>query len=522
MSGKRIAIALLSFLFATSLFGAITPFVSFSPFFLYDGHSVLDKNPEWKKYDRETKTIGFDDLLDRYDGVPGSSETIQDAILRFGNRPEVLSAGFEIERDSIFFALKIEIREELYNFVSSSPFSNIPFLGNTKFSVTNAQYPQVAFIEYRTPSFFASVGRRRLDMGSGKYSFMLSSEAQPDLDAAVIGGEYREGDFNLGYAFYAIGGSNATLNGHGEETKIMKNFFIHSVSASNSNFRFSFSELNCVYGSVPGIYDITPFVLWHNLYQEEHSNVMIELGLEGKMGPFRLWGLYAQDDLFLNFNSLNEGGFNKKPTGIGFSLGFDYEIERGEIYEKRKRDSISYSLKEKNLASEGGIHLIGEFYWATNYLYNRRSDYMVSDSSGPLFTNDKYGKITLPYRFYSSHGGMTDKKDAYFLGFPYGPGSILFTLSLEGEGKRFKGSLGLSLLMRGDADIDTPIDNSTADTWLELVGDEKRLWSLNCDFRYDFPHILTGVEVVGAFTLGYDEYYSSFVPVAKLGLIWTI
>ena len=76
--------------------------------------------------------------------------------------------------------------------------------------------------------------------------------------------------------------------------------------------------------------------------------------------------------------------------------------------------------------------------------------------------------------------------------------------------------------MRGDADIDTPIDNSTADTWLELVGDEKRLWSLNCDFRYDFPHILTGVEVVGAFTLGYDEYYSSFVPVAKLGLIWTI
>ncbi|MGN1164427.1 MAG: hypothetical protein ACI4S4_06475 [Candidatus Ornithospirochaeta sp.] len=520
MSRKRIAVVLISILTSLSLSSAITPFLSFSPFFLYDAHSVIDEDPNWKKRDEATGIHGFDDLLDRYDGVPGSMETIQDAVLRFENRPELLGAGFEIETESIFFALKIEIREELYNFISSSPLSNIPFVGNTQFCVTNAQYPQVAFIEYRTPSFFVSVGRRKLDMGPGKYSFMLSSEAQPNLDAAAIGGEYKEGDFSLGYTFYAIGGSNATLNPHGEETKTMKNFFIHSVSASNSSFRFSLSELNCVYGTVPGIYDFTPFVLWHNLYQEEHSNVMIELSLEGRIGPLRIWGIYAQDDIFLNFKGLNEGGFNNKPTGIGFSIGFDYEIEKGEEYGMRERNSGSYSLKEPDFATSGGIHLVGEFYWATNYLYNRRSDYAENDTV--LFKNDKYGKITLPYRFYSSHGGFTDKQDAYYLGFPYGPGSIFCSLALEGEWKVFRCTIGASLLMRGDAAIDTEINESTADTWLGLIGEKKRLWSLNGEFRYDLFNLCGSVEALGKISLGYDEYCSSFVPVAQFGFIWTL
>ena len=503
MTKKRVVSVILLLVFSLLVLSAkITPFLQLSPFYFVDSTPLLyDKWPSGGD-------DGFRAMLNNKT-IEGSSETIQDTILRFDNRPELLAAGFEIETESILFAIKIDIREELSNFIRFTPSSNIPFLGNTKYAVTNAQYPQVAFIEFVNPYFFASVGRRKLDMGPGKYSFMLSKEAQPNIDSVVLGATYREGGFSLDYSFYAIGGSNSTINGHGNETEKMKTFFIHKVSASNDVFIFGLSEMNCVYGAFPGIYDMTPFVLWHNLYQEEHSNVMIEVSMEGKIGPMRLWAQYAQDDLYFK----GEGGFNNKPTGIGMGAGFDWKIQEGEEFLSQGRKNDEYALSEDNLKDEGGVHLSGEFYWATNYLYNRRESY------GGKFINDRYGKLTLPYRFYSSYGGYTDKVDAYYLGFPYGPGSILFSLSLEMENKIIEGVINASLLMRGDDNIDTVIDSSTYDTWLWLKGDVKRVWSIGCDLRLSLGKYVKGLEIDLDATINYDEYYDSIVPIVAIGVV---
>ena len=503
MTKKRVVSVILLLVFSLLVLSAkITPFLQLSPFYFVDSTPLLyDKWPSGGD-------DGFRAMLNDKT-IEGSSETIQDTILRFDNRPELLAAGFEIETESILFAIKIDIREELSNFIRFTPSSNIPFLGNTKYAVTNAQYPQVAFIEYVNPYFFASVGRRKLDMGPGKYSFMLSKEAQPNIDSVVLGATYREGGFSLDYSFYTIGGSNSTINGHGNETEKMKTFFIHKVSASNDVFIFGLSEMNCVYGAYPGIYDMTPFVLWHNLYQEEHSNVMIEVSMEGKIGPMRLWAQYAQDDLYFK----GEGGFNNKPTGIGMGAGFDWKILEGEEFLSQVRKNDEYALSEDNLKDEGGVHLSGEFYWATNYLYNRRESY------GGKFINDRYGKLTLPYRFYSSYGGYTDKVDAYYLGFPYGPGSILFSLSLEMENKIIEGVVNASLLMRGDDNIDTVIDSSTYDTWLWLNGDVKRVWSMGCDLRLSLGKYVKGLEIDLDATINYDEYYDSIVPIVAVGVV---
>lgn len=503
MTKKRVVSVILLLVFSLLVLSAkITPFLQLSPFYFVDSTPLLyDKWPSGGD-------DGFRAMLNNKT-IEGSSETIQDTILRFDNRPELLAAGFEIETESILFAIKIDIREELSNFIRFTPSSNIPFLGNTKYAVTNAQYPQVAFIEYVNPYFFASVGRRKLDMGPGKYSFMLSKEAQPNIDSVVLSATYREGGFSLDYSFYAIGGSNSTVNGHGNETEKMKTFFIHKVSASNDVFIFGLSEMNCVYGAYPGIYDMTPFVLWHNLYQEEHSNVMIEVSMEGKIGPMRLWAQYAQDDLYFK----GEGGFNNKPTGIGMGAGFDWKILEGEEFLSQGRKNDEYALSEDNLKDEGGVHLSGEFYWATNYLYNRRESY------GGKFINDRYGKLTLPYRFYSSYGGYTDKVDAYYLGFPYGPGSILFSLSLEMENKIIAGVINASLLMRGDDNIDTVIDSSTYDTWLWLNGDVKRVWSIGCDLRLSLGKYVKGLEIDLDATINYDEYYDSIVPIVAVGVV---
>lgn len=502
MSKKRVLIVLFALLFSFLCLNAkITPFVQISPYFLVDKTPLLyDKWPSGGD-------LGFRSMLDNKT-IENSSERIQDTILRYGRRPELSALGFEIETDNVFFAIKIDIREELSNFVTFGPYSNIPYFGNTQYSVSDPQYPQVAFLEYSNPYFFVSVGRRKLDMGPGKYSFMLSEEAQPNLDAVALGAKYKEGKFSLDYTFYAISGSNSTISGYGNVTDKMKTFFIHKVSASNSVFRLGLSEMNCIYAAVPSILDITPFVLWHNLYQEEHSNVMIEVFLEGKIGPLRLWLEYAQDDFYLS----GEGRFNSKPTSIGIGTGFDWRIGDGERFSSVARKNSAYALKEENLKENGGIHLIGEFYWATNYLYNRRGAEVG-------FESDMYGKLTLPYRFHSSNGGFTDKKDAYYLGFPYGPGSVFFLISLEMENRVFKGDIYSSLLIRGEDDIDTQIDASTENTWLLLNGDIKRVWSVGCDLSFSLEQYMRGLEVEVDMALNYDEYYNSLVPIVALGAV---
>ena len=506
---KRIIALLLVLISSLSAFSSIRPFLSISPYFVMDGHEVM--------YSSEPNN--FQGLLDRYDGIPSSSETIQETILRFGERKPLLEAGFEIEGERVFFALKIEIREELYNFVTVSPKSNIPYLGNTRYAITDAQYPQVAFLEYSNPYFLFSIGRRKLDMGPGKYSFILSSEAQPNLDSLVLGAFYNEGDFSLDYSFYAIPGTGEVFTPYGITSEIYKTFFVHKVAAANSYFRFGLSEINCVYGSYPTLMDFTPFVLWHNLYVDEHSNVMIEVSLEGKIGPVRLWGEYAQDDLYLNFGGLTEGGFNNKPTAIGVGLGFDWLLMEGEEYGRSDRSTLGYAFKEETLEEKGGLHLYGEFYWASNYLYNRREHGVEGVE---YYANDKYGKFTLPYRFYSSHGGTTDKSDAYFLGFPFGPGTIYGIVSLEGENSRMKYGVGLSLLMRGEKNINSPINSSSATDCIELQGEIKRIWSISTSLRLNASEIYRGLELDASTIVSYDEYYSTWVPEIAIGVVVTI
>ena len=506
---KRIIALLLVLISSLSAFSSIRPFLSISPYFVMDGHEVM--------YSSEPNN--FQGLLDRYDGIPSSSETIQETILRFGKRKPLLEAGFEIEGERVFFALKIEIREELYNFVTVSPKSNIPYLGNTRYAITDAQYPQVAFWEYSNPYLLFSIGRRKLDMGPGKYSFILSSEAQPNLDSLVLGAFYNEGDFSLDYSFYAIPGTGEVFTPYGITSETYKTFFVHKVAAANSYFRFGLSEINCVYGSYPTLMDFTPFVLWHNLYVDEHSNVMIEVSLEGKIGPVRLWGEYAQDDLYLNFGGLTEGGFNNKPTAIGVGLGFDWLLLEGEEYGRSDRSTLGYAFKEETLEEKGGLHLYGEFYWASNYLYNRREHGVEGVE---FYANDQYGKFTLPYRFYSSHGGTTDKSDAYFLGFPFGPGTIYGSVSLEGENSRMKYGVRLSLLMRGEKNIKSPINSSSATDCIELQGEIKRIWSISTSLRLNASEIYRGLELDASTTFSYDEYYSTWVPEIAIGVVVTI
>lgn len=472
--------------------------VVLTPTFMIDGYPLI--NPSGGAADASS--------LDK--GADGSWERVQDSTLRFFRRQPLSSIYFEVASRNVFSAVKVDIKEDLYNFISTSPYSNIPYLGNTKYAVMDAQYPKVAFLEYSIPSFYISLGRRLFSLTGGKYSFILSP-VQPYLDHISFGLNYIEPGWRLGYRFYALTSSNVTFN-PGKKTgtsDVYKTIFVHRISYENPFLILGLSELNCVYDAYPTITDFTPFVLWHNQYQEEHSNVMIEVSVEARINNLRLYALYAQDDI----NMKNEGN-NLKPTALGFAFGFDWLLSKGEEYISSIKRDRDYILSDSTLETKGGTHLTGSVYWATNWLYNRRSEAPQAGS----FVSDRYGKITLPYRYYSNYGGYTEKEDAFYLGFPYGPGSIITEVGISDEDTKGFFSLSLSLLMRGEITIDTPVTTGSQSKWLLLDGKITRVYTISLEAeRLVYKNKFLSISASTSSSLSVDNDYR-FYPVLNMTL----
>ena len=465
-----------------------------SPYFYYDS-SLLMK--------------GQEDSIYSLSKIQGNWETKQDSILRYFNRPEIAAIGFEINDEHVFAALRAEAREELSNAMKVTPYSNIPFIGNTKNVVTNAMWPQIGFIEFFSQHFRFSIGRRNIKWGPAEYDYIFSA-TQPYLDNIWIDYNTNAGQGIFEYNFVAVGGSNSSLTELGQVSELTKTFFAHRFTYGLDFFRFNFSEINCVYGITPGLLDFSPFILWHNIYQEEHSNVMIEATSEFKFDPVRFYFGFAMDDL-----SLKGENNNLKPNAFGFSLGLDWMLLEGEKYNPLYVNSKQYTLSDNNLKEEGGLHLLFESYIATNYLYNRRKEGKSNN-----YTNDSLGKFTVPWRFYSSSGGMTDEKDAYFLGFPYGGGSWLFSLSFDYEKEDMKLSSHIRYLLRGELNIDSIVDEQSNENWFLLQGNVDHIISSGVDFemflkKYPALSLKTGLNYT------YSSNYSNAIQV-YLGGIYTI
>ena len=498
-SKRIILLAIFFLLISLSLHSRVSFKGTFSPSILYDNSPLF-----FQKGETYTKRTSLDNP------ISGSWERVQDSVRRFDSRKPLLALNFEVETENVFLAIKVKIKEDLYNFMSFSPYSNIPFLGNTKYAVYNAQYPSVAFLEYNKDFFTLSVGRRLLKKGPGSFSFILSDE-QVYLDHIYTKLKYSGNSYTLNYSFYAISSSNSTFTPT-KKTEVLKTFFIHGFSYNRKNLILSFSELNCVYDTVPTIGDFTPFALWHNQYQEEHSNVMIEVSAEVKIEDVRLYLIYAQDDICLNGEKGNDN--KTKPTALGFALGLDWLIKEGTSFISPDKRDKAYTKSDDTLKEDGGTHFIMEGYWATNWLYNRRH-------SDVGFPSDNYGKLTLPYRFYSNSGGMTDKDDAYYLGFPYGPGSIYIEAKLTSENRKSYCAVSLSALLRGEIDIETEIDQTSEDRWLLLEGEIDRTYFLSLSYELLLDELYDGFTLFGSFTLSHNSKYS-FNMQATFGLALTL
>lgn len=222
-----------------------------------------------------------------------------------------------------------------------------------------------------------------------------------------------------------------------------KSTFAHRFAFGNDSVRIAVAELNNVYGKEPSLLDFTPFGIWHDNYQDNYSNVMLNLAVEGVVGPVRLYGTFTMDDFDLP-HELGSDGWSGKPQAMGFTAGVEVHILDGEPVQSSKFEYGEYALKDDTFRRIG-LNVGYEFYYCSTFMYNR---------------DVNAGKFTVPFQFISLTGaGYCFDDNAFYLGFKYGPDTMVNRLFVEYESNPLSVFASAELIMRGSYTIDSEYGN---------------------------------------------------------------
>lgn len=388
---------------------------------------------------------------------------LHDTLASYWRTPGLLDLGFRFSSEHANLVLRLDLRQDYSAYLKEKTWTNIPFIGNSLNGILDMNFPRVGYVDVTLPGLYASIGRRQLKWGPATYDLAIS-DSQPFLDSIWIDYHTPDGkhDGSWWYNFVAVGFGNAGFQYNSTEER-NKNLFAHRFGFENQWLRVALGELNMVYNTVPSILDFTPVGIWHNLYQDEHSNVMLHLSVEALAGPVRMYGVFAMDDLDLPSEPKNNG----KPAAMGFTAGVEWHVLSGTPISRKEFSYQDYKLSENTFAAEDGLRVGAEFYYATNYLYNRNKQ--LNGTNGG---DSSMGRFTVPGRIYTFGYGHITNPDMYFLGFPYGPGVMLTSLSGTWTDDPWEVTTRLDWIRNGQDDILTDIttDISQKESWFFLVG----------------------------------------------------
>ena len=437
---KRIIALICILLVAGAIFASVKAVVNFKPQFKFDNTPAAEatnapRGITWKQ------AVG----AQRDDWYM----TKQDYWLEAFRTPGLLDLGIVAQGDKFGLVYIWDIRQDTLQYFedgNKGNFSNIPFLKH----MIELNFPRLGYIDYRVDNFYASVGRRQIKWGPGTYDLAIS-DSQPYLDNAYIqidvsmnnGWKFWYGFTGIAYKYFLDYNNDVdTAYATAEGSRGPKSTFSHKFAFENESFRITISELNTVYGKYPSLLDFTPMGLWHNNYQDDYSNVMLNLSLEGKIGPVRMFGTFTMDDFDLPHETPGEGNtFTGKPPAIGISAGIELNLLKGEEVESSKFNYQDYALKDNTFKVNTGLNIGYELYYCSKFMYNRKYD---------------AGKFTSPYQFISFLGTTYCYDDnAFYLGFKYGPDTLLHRLYAEYTDNPLKVWGSLEILKRGSYTIDT-------------------------------------------------------------------
>ena len=441
MKKKYLVMGLMLFV-SFAVFAGVKAVVNFKPQFTFDNTPAAEATIEprgitWKQ------TVGpqRDDWY----------MTKQDYWLEAFRTPGILDLGLVAQGDKFGLVYVWDIRQDTlqyFEYGNKGNFSNIPFLTH----MIELNFPRMGYIDYRSTdgNFYVSVGRRQIKWGPATYDLAIS-DSQPYLDNAYIridvpmknGWKFWYGFTGIAFKYFLDYSTDIdTTYAAAEGSNGPKTTFAHKFAFENESFRITVAELNTVYGKYPSLLDFTPMGVWHNNYQDDYSNVMLNLAVEGKIGPVRLFGTFTMDDFDLPHETPGDGyTFTGKPPAIGISAGVELNLLGGEEIKSSKFNYQDYALRDDTFRIDTGLNIGYEFYYCSKFMYNRKYD---------------AGKFTSPYQFISFLAkSYCYDENAFYLGFKYGPDTMLHRLYAEYTDNPLKVWGSLEFLRRGSYTIDT-------------------------------------------------------------------
>lgn len=507
---KKFLCFLLLMLCVTCLFAEVKWIFSVNPYFYANNfpsapYYYKDGTYQWDR----VNTVGSFNNIDN-----GWWMKSQDYWALAYSKPSFLDLGIEVNEECFNFVTRFDFMQDPFANMKkpSSIYTNIPFAG----AAIDLTFPRVGYFDFTSPNdkFYVSLGRRQLKWGPGFYDIQIS-DSQPYLDN--LWADYKTpigNNWNFNYNYVLI----APKFWLQYENSVQKTILGHKFTFSNDNVRLSLGELSNIYNKLPTLFDMSPLIVWHNGNQDQYCNVTLYLGAEGKAGPVRMFGTFNMDD----FAQPHEVATDR-PLAMGFSAGLEYHVFDGEPVKSAKFAKEDYALREDTFKKDNGLNIGFEWYYVTPMMYNRQESH-------------KEGKFTIPWQIWamSAENYVTDR-DAFFLGFKYGPNARLFRLYAEYKNKPFDASLSAELLTRGDYGVESAygeaeyFENMNLTNMFALAGNTTTVLLLEGNVAYylqenfkavaslDCQFDLTHKKNVYAFSIGFscNPFYTDWKNLFK-------
>jgi hypothetical protein len=230
--------------------------------------------------------------------------------------------GFEIFAN---MDLKVEpanylIKRDEINFpIPQGAFYNLPL---------DMNFPRRGYLKYSNENFFLQIGRTKLKWGSSEFPLTIS-DSSPYFDNISFSYRFdyaKNKSFTYSYSLISVDPDLTATESYLQSKNVSNGVIYNEPSKTivahrldfklGKNFRMGVGELNLIGGKVIDLQDISPLIIFHNIYSAPYQNVLGSFDFSWVIVPnFMLYGEIAFDDIRL----LSES--EKSPMEYGLSFG---------------------------------------------------------------------------------------------------------------------------------------------------------------------------------------------------------
>jgi len=349
-------------------------------------------------------------------------------------RPPFSNLSLDLQKWGFRAYTQFEFRSDLLADLTYFSWSNFPIIREGTINI-DANFPQVAYLEYSREHILISLGRRKISWGPGIYHLGISGIA-PYFDNLYLDFSVPTKKGEWGFRYVIITTDNRAMRRNTEtEDPLYKTLVAHQLSYQWPRIKISLLDYSLVWNRVPDLQELAPLLHYHGLYQED-QNVMLGIALDMLPGDnFRIYMDCIFDDFKLSVESTESN-----PGAAGAILGTQIRFLRGKPVVTELNQTEDHILDDRTFPLQGGLILQFEQVWASKYLYNR---------------DVEEGKFINP-QFYIWKFDPADINT--FFGAAYGPDRLIERLSLTYENNPFKADFLFEYHLIGGLGIDGPYE----------------------------------------------------------------